>query len=86
MTERLSVKDMLVKALQEGGYDGLCNDHCGCAIDDLAPCENISLDCVAAYARVCSFDIECRAWCAVCEGDYVGRCFTPTKPSTEVAK
>lgn len=79
MTEPLTVKDMLTKALKEGGYDGLCNDNCGCAIDDLAPCENIGLDCVAAYARNCSPEAECWGWCGVYK-EGAGRCLGPTKP------
>lgn len=27
--------------LMQNGYDGLCNDDCGCGVDDLMPCGNI---------------------------------------------
>ena len=46
----ISVKDMINIFLESKGYDGLCNSdlECGCSKDNLAPCENIHEDCVAA--------------------------------------
>ena len=36
---RVTTQDMVIKYLEENGYDGLCGDECGCEIDDLMPCE-----------------------------------------------
>jgi hypothetical protein len=50
----ITVRAMLKTHLVELGADGLCSTYacdesCGCGVDDLAPCECISLnDCVAA--------------------------------------
>jgi hypothetical protein len=35
-----TVKELLIAALVEKGFDGLCNPYleCGCSIDDLCPC------------------------------------------------
>jgi len=38
-------KFRIKKSLSLGGHDGLCNDKCGCSIDDLAPCDDIQNDC-----------------------------------------
>ena len=42
-------KEIAAKWLKENGYDGLCNDECGCSVDDLAPCGDSTDDCMAAY-------------------------------------
>jgi hypothetical protein len=42
-----SVLEMVKNYLKEHGYDGLCNDDCGCDVNDLAPCDDIG-DCKAA--------------------------------------
>ena len=58
----------IIKALKEKGYTGLyngevCNEGCGCGIDDLAPCECLNLDeCKPAYK------IECLL-CPIYSGD-----------------
>jgi hypothetical protein len=40
----------IVKAwLIENGYDALAGDDCGCHVEGLAPCGNISGDCVAGW-------------------------------------
>lgn len=44
-----TVQEIITIHLKQNGYDGLCNDDCGCLIDDLAPCGNISLNCKAGY-------------------------------------
>ena len=47
----MNVKEMLQKALREMGANGLCDpdEECGCALDDLAPCECLNLcECQAA--------------------------------------
>lgn len=42
--------EMVIAKLKEIGADGLCNNDCGCGLDDIAPCGNLSLDCEAAKA------------------------------------
>ena len=47
----MTVREMLVRALEQLGADGLCHPHegCGCSIDDLGLCDAVNLrDCVAA--------------------------------------
>ena len=48
------VSGIVYKYLVENGYSGLCNmdNECGCEIDDLFPCCDCLLDCVAAYKIV----------------------------------
>ncbi len=43
--------DAMIKAnLEALGADGLVNpcEECGCGIDDLAPCDSLNLECIAA--------------------------------------
>ncbi|KKL87429.1 hypothetical protein LCGC14_1934820 [marine sediment metagenome] len=35
--------------LKENNYDGLCNFECGCGVDDLVPCTELSSSCEAAH-------------------------------------
>jgi hypothetical protein len=46
----MTCEKIIKRFLIDNGYDGLCNDGCGCEIDDLMPCEDPVGDCVAAYA------------------------------------
>ncbi len=51
----MTVREMIIKCLKEGGYDGLCvfddcvDGICDCGIDDLVPCGEIPMSCEAAY-------------------------------------
>ncbi len=53
------IRTYIIKALKEKGYTGLyngevCNEGCGCSIDDLSPCECLNLDeCKPAYKIDC---------------------------------
>jgi len=44
----IDVKTMILEYLKKYGYDGLCNDECGCGIDRLAPCGELLEKCTAA--------------------------------------
>lgn len=45
-----NVREMVRRALIEGGYDGLRNpDGCGCVIDDLSPADCLTEQCQAGY-------------------------------------
>lgn len=50
-----TVQDIVVKYLQENGYDGLVSDggDCGCKLDDLFPCVDFPLDCRPGYLVQC---------------------------------
>lgn len=41
--------DMIKSYLRRHGYDGLYVDDCGCNLNDLVPCGEISADCRAGY-------------------------------------
>jgi len=44
-----NVKEIVNEWLIDEGFDGLCNDECGCSINDLAPCyDGPFYDCIAA--------------------------------------
>ena len=62
---RVSVKDIVEAFLANEGYDGLCNPDvsCGCGLEDLVPCGEISMDCRAAYRR----KLPCGEDCPNCE-------------------
>jgi hypothetical protein len=49
----MTVKEIIAAWLKEHGYDGLCYPECGCGIDDLIPCYNLSADCRPAYRWKC---------------------------------
>ena len=41
--------EIIKQFLIENGFDGLCGYECGCALDDLMPCESPYGDCEAGY-------------------------------------
>lgn len=47
----MDVHDIIVKFLDDGGFDGLCNGdiECGCHKSDLAPCGESCTSCQPAY-------------------------------------
>lgn len=51
MSTAESLIDLIENGLIVGSFDGLYNDdlECACAIDDLCPCREPSLDCCAGY-------------------------------------
>lgn len=45
----MNVKEIIIEKLKEIGADGLCDEDCGCSIDDLFPCYTCNLsNCVPA--------------------------------------
>lgn len=51
----MDTKDIIIKYLNENGFDGLFNFDapCGCLATDLAPCGNLSSDCKPGYKIIC---------------------------------
>jgi hypothetical protein len=45
----MTVTEIIKEWLSANGYDGLCNDDCGCLTDDLNPCCEYTGNCEAAY-------------------------------------
>jgi len=59
----MDVKEIVKTWLKDNDFDGLCNEDCGCGIDDFAPCgDGPYPDCEAAISRVLGDD------------EYVGDC------------
>ena len=48
----MDVNDIVKTWLKENGFDGLCNEDCGCSLDDFAPCGGPYGDCKPALMRV----------------------------------
>jgi len=46
----MTVHEIVKEYLETNGFDGLCNDECGCSKNDLFPCDDACLGCIAAYA------------------------------------
>jgi len=47
----MDVKDIIIEKLKVLGADGLAMSECGCSIDDLAPCCDNPLECMAAVRK-----------------------------------
>ena len=59
--ENITIREMVADWLHERGYTGLLHDYhgCGCALDDLMPCDAPDIhECIAGYRRFCA---NCRA-------------------------
>jgi hypothetical protein len=55
----MTVREIIKEYLDKNGFDGLCNDDCGCGTDDLAPClDGPKLDCNPAYKNQCGHEGE----------------------------
>jgi len=51
----MDVEKIIKKYLIDNGFDGLQDsDRCGCKIDDLMPCEEVSPDCTPGYLQECT--------------------------------
>ena len=51
----MTTKEIIENYLRENSFDGLVQIdlECGCGLDDLAPCDQIGLDCEPAYRVPC---------------------------------
>ena len=80
------VSEILKEYLKTNGYDGLlCPDvPCGCALDDLAPCNNGNImDCKPAYKIVCLGE-KCKEHCEGYDGTILDGCYTTEKPKPKI--
>ena len=59
----MTVKDIVIIYLRENGFDGLCNENCGCGIDDFCPFDDYTFDCKPAYKRHSSQCLKCDNYC-----------------------
>ncbi len=55
--EQMTVKNIVAEFLKAHGFDGLCNDDCGCDISDLNPCGECFYSCVPAKFVEC---VDCQ--------------------------
>ena len=82
---RMTIEEIIIKYLQDNGFDGLCNPavECGCGIDDCMPCggEGV-IDCQPAYKHICGDKrkIDC---VPDCEQDCDGECFHPARQESQ---
>jgi hypothetical protein len=68
--------EIVTEYLESHGYDGLCNNECGCGIGEIGLCGHIEVDCVPAYRYTCN---GCPAKCE--EFELGGYCFRDKRPS-----
>lgn len=60
--ELVNCTDMIVKYLEENGYDGLCepDNECGCLLNDLMPCDSeFAMWCEAGHRVECTCGEGC---------------------------
>lgn len=49
-----TVMDLIIKALEDGGYDGLySSSECACLLSDLMPCGECCCNCSPGYLAEC---------------------------------
>ena len=58
----MDVNDIVKTWFKENGFDGLCNEDCGCSLDDFVPCGGPNGDCEPALMCILSAD------------EYLGNC------------
>ena len=74
----MDVKQIVTEYIKAHDLDGLCNDVCGCGLDDLAPCGDGPFpDCCTAKSRVLGPD-EYKDDCG--PGDVWFTCAVPAIP------
>ena len=67
----MTVQEIIKDYLKRNKWDGLCNDDCGCDVDELMPCNQYVGDCQPAVKRICGDKRK-----AGCEEDCGGECYT----------
>ncbi len=79
--ERMNLREIAKKWLEDNGYDGLSNENCGCELSDLMPCDEPQDNCEAGYKVPCPGPELCPA-----DGDCPWH-ISPKKPERiEIAK
>jgi len=77
----MNVQDIVIKYLDDNGYDGLFNGvaPCGCETKEICPWGEMSIDCIAAYKHS---PADCKNCDNKCDGydEDNGVCFTTIKP------
>ena len=78
----MNVKEIVVKYLEDNGYDGLYTEDSGCRGSDLMPCLGVlefraMANCQAGYIRPCPDTENCKycetVWdCMKCPGAFIG--------------
>ena len=58
----MTLQQIVEAGLRAGGFDGLCRGDCGCRLDDLMPCNEPGIDCVAGHIRYGTFDGVDQDW------------------------
>jgi hypothetical protein len=48
----MTVKEIIIKYLEENGFEGLHSEECGCSIDNLAACDENCLNCIPGYKHL----------------------------------
>lgn len=49
----MNIKEIVTEYLEKNGYDGLCNEDCGCFLTDgLFVCGEIYPDCLAGHEGI----------------------------------
>lgn len=74
----MKVKEIVIEWLKSHNCDGLCREGCGCGLDDLAPCDDVYRDCVAAKAVKCKGK-QCRDYRDCDYGDEASVCYRPAR-------
>jgi hypothetical protein len=78
----MTIREIVAAYLREHGHDGLAGEDCGCTLDDLMPCDEVSVDHCTAGKRVpCPGVREDENGCA-----YGGGCPWHVVPATEEPK
>lgn len=60
----MNLLKIVEKYLKKHGFDGLCNCDCGCSLEDLGCCDNITNECEPGRYKdcdKCDINIDCDA-------------------------
>jgi len=56
--ETVDVGGIVAEYLEKNGYDGLYNDDCGCRLEDLGACGDMSSSCIAGWLGPCDCGVH----------------------------